>query len=252
VQRGSPRLLKSRFQFLGRNSGRSDFDYETHVRDFEARFNSSVGILVVRTRVAWVCNRCFGEFQFLGRNSGRSDEGAKKGGGRHRRTFQFLGRNSGRSDMSKKERILFLASVSIPRSEFWSFGLCPPVGGTPSRERFNSSVGILVVRTYLSRGKFWTIPVFQFLGRNSGRSDRATEIPSLRSSSGFNSSVGILVVRTRSIAAATSWSAVVSIPRSEFWSFGPDRQLGVHTNALSVSIPRSEFWSFGREQDQRA
>jgi len=37
--------------------------------------------------------------------------------------------------------------VSIPRSEFWSFGREREIVGIPMRERFNSSVGILVVRT---------------------------------------------------------------------------------------------------------
>jgi len=63
-------------------------------------------------------------------------------------------------------------NVSIPRSEFWSFG--------PVR---NSQAGL------------WT-STFQFLGRNSGRSDAhaARQFPLAIAS--FNSSVGILVVRT--------------------------------------------------------
>ena len=60
--------------------------------------------------------------------------------------------------------------------------------------------------------------MFQFLGRNSGRSDRevgAKPFTSLR----FNSSVGILVVRTQAIEEGAKIGEV-SIPRSEFWSFG--------------------------------
>jgi len=37
------------FQFLGRNSGRSDDDERAWIKGFNQRFNSSVGILVVRT-----------------------------------------------------------------------------------------------------------------------------------------------------------------------------------------------------------
>jgi len=37
--------------------------------------------------------------------------------------FQFLGRNSGRSDFGPATRHEHLVNVSIPRSEFWSFGL---------------------------------------------------------------------------------------------------------------------------------
>jgi len=86
--------------------------------------------------------------------------------------FQFLGRNSGRSDPDYLLRSIVKFFVSIPRSEFWSFG----------HKSFD--VGI----------------------------------PSL----------------------------VVSIPRSEFWSFGlSTRGLRRH-NLTAVSIPRSEFWSFGR------
>jgi len=114
--------------------------------------------------------------------------------------------------------------VSIPRSEFWSFGL-DEVG----------DLGTLLVK-------------FQFLGRNSGRSDvgprahtdrllDAVSIPrsefwsfgpALRPTlprylEGFNSSVGILVVRTPVIIAPSEYVSVVSIPRSEFWSFGRNR-----------------------------
>jgi len=64
---------------------------------FLIRFNSSVGILVVRTRREMHERMSDAEFQFLGRNSGRSDP--------------FPG---GAAD--------YTVGVSIPRSEFWSFG----------------------------------------------------------------------------------------------------------------------------------
>ena len=84
-------------------------------------------------------------------------------------------------------------SVSIPRSEFWSFGRvrmhCSPRG-------FNSSVGILVVRTTWRTRCTSILFQFQFLGRNSGRSDVVKTLGAEETLAGFNSSVGILVVRT--------------------------------------------------------
>jgi len=86
-------------------------------------------------------------FQFLGRNSGRSDQI-----GPHQRKgtveFQFLGRNSGRSDLP------CLAS-SVPPCLVFQFlgrnsGRSDSLGGVIMNlmgDSFNSSVGILVVRT---------------------------------------------------------------------------------------------------------
>ena len=86
---------------------------------------------------------------------------------------------------------------------------------------FNSSVGILVVRTSSTSGSTTNRkPGFQFLGRNSGRSDGADFIRECLQDMSFNSSVGILVVRTQKLAADHQDHALVSIPRSEFWSFG--------------------------------
>jgi len=86
-------------------------------------------------------------FQFLSRNSGRSDQNIQDCIYGHEQKFQFLSRNSGRSDANREIRKLAHAGS------------------------FNSSVGILVVRT-----RYWQIGCakprsFQFLGRNSGRSD---------------------------------------------------------------------------------
>jgi len=89
-----------RFQFLGRNSGRSDNDPASSF-----------------------ANSCM--FQFLGRNSGRSDPPAGLSVADLARQFQFLGRNSGRSDASNRP------------------------GSAAGSRSFNSSVGILVVRTGL-------------------------------------------------------------------------------------------------------
>jgi len=184
--------------------------------------------------------------------------------------FQFLGRNSGRSDAAPHPANLPVVHVSIPRSEFWSFGLvrCLTIARevrgvsiprsefwsfghdtrtspSPVSISFNSSVGILVVRTHAVR-------VFAPYRRR-----------------GFNSSVGILVVRTITVLTIRYIALAVSIPRSEFWSFGRSGRHVVHQcipsfnssvgilvvrTSLSdrrghrireVSIPRSEFWSFG-------
>ena len=92
--------------------------------------------------------------------------------------FQFLGRNSGRSDVGLTDPKLADIAVSIPRSEFWSFGLNRENRQSPTSVCFNSSVGILVVRTTSARHT------------------------SAKRRAGFNSSVGILVVRTQSWRAA--------------------------------------------------
>jgi len=111
--------------------------------------------------------------------------------------FQFLGRNSGRSDVKVVPRNPNVKRVSIPRSEFWSFGprartamrwtdpsfnssvgiLVVRTGGSYKEPEvavccFNSSVGILVVRTLVHHyNHALRFVQFQFLGRNSGRSD---------------------------------------------------------------------------------
>ena len=178
-------------------------------------FNSSVGILVVRTRQAGHEERACevsiprSEFWSFGLNSGRA-RGTSPGCFNSsvgilvvrtrtslsiaRAEFQFLGRNSGRSDGKRATRRTVEISVSIPRSEFWSFGRFTEVIPGGSRQ-------------------------FQFLGRNSGRSD----------------------LMGNGMSAASSG---VSIPRSEFWSFGHWRAAGQNCPRC-VSIPRSEFWSFG-------
>ena len=108
-------------------------------------FNSSVGILVVRTRGVVpglplegvrvsIPRSEFWSFGLL-----RSTRIIRK--------FQFLGRNSGRSDKNSCTGPILVAGS------------------------FNSSVGILVVRTQTTVNEGGFVE-FQFLGRNSGRSDR--------------------------------------------------------------------------------
>ena len=136
------------FQFLGRNSGRSDFVF-------------GGGNLTPQ----W-------KFQFLGRNSGRSDLALFCQFNASTSMFQFLGRNSSRSDPAAPHATRRHDEVSIPRSEFWAFGRLRLIGGARRKSSFNSSVGILVVRTQAEA----------LDPRPLGR---------------FNSSVGILVVRTK-------------------------------------------------------
>ena len=138
------------FQFLGRNSGRSDYERKTYI------------------------SKTAGRFQFLGRNSGRSDSVLESSCKAFSPAFQFLGRNSGRSDVNYTAIGTSPLSVSIPRSEFWSFGRANHAADRYIRRRFNSSVGILVVRTSRPCRTICSIVLFQFLGRNSGRSDSTT------------------------------------------------------------------------------
>ncbi len=159
------------FQFLGRNSGRSDAaNWERLERNLP--------------------------FQFLGRNSGRSDNPTSAAILSIARRFQFLGRNSGRSDDPVSYRLDPYKLVSIPRSEFWSFGHTFPLPIIVLFASFNSSVGILVVRTgrTLHNGRRFrrvSIPRSEFWSFGLGG---ATNIDCQYV--GFNSSVGILVVRT--------------------------------------------------------
>jgi len=135
--------------------------------------------------------------------------------------------------------------VSIPRSEFWSFGLSQQVRHVNKRVCFNSSVGILVVRTlnisssrHECRSFNSSVGILVVRTRESGQQKHCN--------GGFNSSVGILVVRTVGSTEPPAPYQKVSIPRSEFWSFGHALLHGFRPGALGVSIPRSEFWSFGR------
>jgi len=114
--------IRFEFQFLGRNSGRSDIPTATHsyqvmpVSIPRSEF-WSFGLAPKSAKPnasSW--------FQFLGRNSGRSDA-VWAAAQQYGPEFQFLGRNSGRSDKKRAGRVL------------------------DDRECFNSSVGILVVRT---------------------------------------------------------------------------------------------------------
>ena len=161
------------------------------------RFNSSVGILVVRTNQQHqyrALRRCFNSSVgiLVVRTSSAMPLVDPQS------PFQFLGRNSGRSDTETHPASQSDQAVSIPRSEFWSFG---------------QRVGI---------------------------EEQAKEII------GFNSSVGILVVRTCPFPVGFLVGLLlVSIPRSEFWSFGLPNAPQWSRVLVSVSIPRSEFWSFG-------
>ena len=113
--------------------------------------------------------------------------------------------------------------VSIPRSEFWSFGRGTPNGVPSISESFNSSVGILVVRT---RGGSDSKNILSFCFNSSvgilvvRTRHEVAAIASIKVC--FNSSVGILVVRTPASGDEDSINERVSIPRSEFWSFGRD------------------------------
>jgi len=163
----------------------------------------------------------FGVFQFLGRNSGRSDS-------RIRIPRHLRGRSVSipRSEFwsfgpEGVVQYVFVPDVSIPRSEFWSFGpgatgsweYCAPPFQFLGRNSGRSDVNLVVAVTdspqvfqflgrnsgrsdleHADRSTYWQS--FQFLGRNSGRSDEQSGSQQRRSARRFNSSVGILVVRT--------------------------------------------------------
>ena len=111
---------------------------------------------------------------------------------------------------------------------------------------FNSPLGILVVRTAGSRGGLHRLPSFNSpLGILVVRTRQCRYVqPGVPGC--FNSPLGILVVRTTITASSRSIIACVSIPRSEFWLFGHPRNARLQWGFLLVSIPRSEFWLFGR------
>jgi len=116
------------------------------------------------------------------------------------RQFQFPIRNSVRSDMPR------LPCTTITVSVF-QFPIRNSVRSDPSRRSrsrpppacFNSPFGILFVRTPLPQPRR----------------------PSL--CAGFNSPFGILFVRTFGGARVRDYSIGVSIPHSEFCSFGPGK-----------------------------
>jgi len=237
--------VASEFQFLGRNSGRSDSANDAAAVRRRLGFNSSVGILVVRT---WV----------------------DRSGARWLKSFNssvgiLVVRTGDRAGLGARGAI-----VSIPRSEFWSFGRGATISSCVSKRRFQflgrnsgrSDPDELAVARSLRGFQFlgrnsgrsdtlgnlfvvYSVIEFQFLGRNSGRSDMSGEGQIAPLHKSFNSSVGILVVRTRGIIQDWRGNRRVSIPRSEFWSFGRQRTSFPAHCFVVVSIPRSEFWSFG-------
>ena len=130
--------------------------------------------------------------------------------------------------------------VSIPRSEFWSFGRnCLSCSrGESHRFQFlgrNSGRSDPISTWNILR----TLRLFQFLGRNSGRSDLSLYPAYLCQRYRFNSSVGILVVRTQQWRHLPHICRSVSIPRSEFWSFG-------HNQGSRTVQSRAAFQFLGR------
>ena len=140
--------------------------------------------------------------------------------------FQFPIRNSVRSDVGSGAHDWGRPiEVSIPHSEFCSFGRPAAHPRCRCWLSFNSPFGILFVRT---------------VARRSRRGARGVS---------FNSPFGILFVRTSSIGIIARSLMRVSIPHSEFCSFGHVRGFKKHLVEGTVSIPHSEFCSFGRKQD---
>ena len=138
--------------------------------------------------------------------------------------FQFPIRNSVRSDGPSGSPGPMISRVSIPHSEFCSFGLPGRAAGAGGHPCFNSPFGILFVRTCWrcwenDASSLVSIPHSEFC------------------SFGLPAPPVSMPVITR-----------VSIPHSEFCSFGPYGKKSVINNFGDVSIPHSEFCSFGRKR----
>ena len=138
------------------------------------------------------------------------------------RLFQFLDRNSFGSDFSYAYDYAHRVNVSIPRSEFFRFGLGWGLGFATA---------------------CW---LFQFLDRNSFGSDgeltghgrRLVAVVSIPRSEFFRFGLDMLTL-------CEELARRVSIPRSEFFRFGHLQHLPNHLTNPAVSIPRSEFFRFG-------
>jgi len=237
------------FQFPIRNSVRSDFCLDTRIDRgpgmFQFPIRNSVRsdvLLEVEVRYDRFVSIPHSEFCSFGPTGVESTTGVGS-------TFQFPIRNSVRSDLMLLGLLLVILIVSIPHSEFCSFGL---TGAVIFRLiaicSFNSPFGILFVRT------------------QSPARDR------LPRRACFNSPFGILFVRTRDFKWPSPGRPGVSIPHSEFCSFGlltgqakgrieMEFQFPIRNSVRSdnrhrvppcpgarVSIPHSEFCSFGRTE----
>jgi len=244
-------------------------------------------------------------FQFPIRNSVRSDSQCIRCSAAHDAMFQFPIRNSVRSDRATAALSHRRDRVSIPHSEFCSFGhrvyrrpgLHFAMFQFPIRNSVRYSVrsdeacvngGLGLQPVSIPHSEFCSFGqgiisdaarlcrVFQFPIRNSVRSDQKEQDGNADSHISFNSPFGILFVRTqqclqrqaarrnrfqfpirnsvRSDAdskAAQYYALAVSIPHSEFCSFGLARLREQIAHDALVSIPHSEFCSFGRRGDRR-
>ena len=164
-------------------------------------FNSSVGILVVRTILARVNPPDFGGF-----NS----------------SVGILVVRTQLLEQKRSECVRFNSSVGILVVRTSLITVPPNV----IYRCFNSSVGILVVRTWATT--------------------RAARPRQWLKCARFNSSVGILVVRT-----STPSASQMNLGSFQFLGRNSGRSDENNGDDLAypifVSIPRSEFWSFGRE-----
>ena len=162
-----------------------------------ASFNSSIGILSVRTHAHPRRHRRGPQVSIPRSEFFRFGHGIDVPLTLFKMEFQFLDRNSFGSDDALPDLSAQFRVVSIPRSEFFRFGQTITLIDNTISISFNSSIGILSVRTKLY------------------------DNPNRHKAHGFNSSIGILSVRTRPALRAPPSNGGVSIPRSEFFRFGP-------------------------------
>jgi len=146
---GATRTIRraAQFQFPARNSGCSDKVSVSGGEKWRISFNSSLGILSVRT------------------NQGASTFISGIGVSIPHSEFCLFGHAPRR--YNNKIAII----VSIPHSEFCLFGPLSSMLSKATLSSFNSSLGILSVRTNIKVCAGQSVQLFQFLTRNSVCSD---------------------------------------------------------------------------------
>ena len=237
-----------------------------------SRFNSPFGILFVRTPGNGFDDKAKRLFQFPIRNSVRSDV-VQQQLPVDQLLFQFPIRNSVRSDIFAGRGNVVVRNVSIPHSEFCSFGLQSPACSVEAKSqvsiphsefcsfgrlccawtntaihiaRFNSPFGILFVRTGANSAIAIGVSPFQFPIRNSVRSDSSPAKASIVAEVKFQ-----FPIRNSVRSDLKDGQSIDEALRSFQFpirnSVRSDGCVGHRAARVRVvSIPHSEFCSFGR------
>ena len=183
-------------------------------------FNSSIGILSVRTEMKLSYPTRWKMFQFLDRNSFGSDPLLPSSTMVLNTSFNSsIGILSVRT-RATQIRYRAIHGVSIPRSEFFRFGLTKPTRAyvdlpvsIPRSEFFRFGRVAVAVKTWIDRR-------FQFLDRNSFGSDQI-DVFSRRQIAKFQFLDRNSFGSDHTQEEAAMERITVSIPRSEFFRFGP-------------------------------